>query len=118
MSAGRKLSPAVVDSIAQGRVWTGQKALEIGLVDKLGNIDDAIKCAAGMARLKEYKLKEYPEKKSFFDKIFNKYENEVKTRSIKEEIGVEQYTLLQKMKSYRAMMNVPQAKMAYEISFR
>ena len=118
VSVGRKLSPAVVDSIAQGRVWTGQKALEIGLVDKLGNIDDAIKCAAGMARLKEYKLKEYPEKKSFFDKIFNKYENDVKTRSIKEEIGVEQYTLLQKMKSYRAMMNVPQAKMAYEISFR
>jgi protease-4 len=115
---GRKLSPAIVDSIAQGRVWTGQRALQLGLVDRLGSINDAIHCAAGMAKLETFTLKEYPEKKNFFEKIFNKYENDVKEKSIKEEIGVEQYILLKQMKNYRAMMNVPQARMPFEMSFK
>lgn len=118
VAQGRKLSPTVVDSIAQGRVWTGQRALQLGLVDKLGSINDAIACAAGMAKLEKYTLKEYPEKKNFFEKVFNKYENDVKERSIKEEIGIEQYILLKQIKNYQAMMNVPQARMPFEMSFR
>ena len=118
VAEGRKLSPAIVDSIAQGRVWTGERALKIGLVDRLGNMNDAIKCAAQMAKLKEYKLKEYPEKKNFFEKLFNKYGDDVKAKSIQEEIGVEQYLLLKQMKSFRAMMNTPQARMPFEISFK
>ena len=113
VAEGRKLSPAIVDSIAQGRVWTGERALKIGLVDKLGNLNDAIKCAAQMAKLKEYHLKEYPEKKNFFEKLFNKYGNDVKAKSIQEEIGVEQYMLLKQMKNFRAMMNTPQARMPF-----
>lgn len=115
---GRKLLPAIVDSIAQGRVWTGKRALTLGLIDRIGNMGDAIKCAADMANLKEYRLKEYPEKKNFVEKILNKYGDEIKAKSIKEEIGEEQYMLLKKMKTYREMMNVPQARIPFEISFR
>ena len=71
-----------------------------------------------MAKLSEYKIKEYPEKKNFIEKIFNKYEDDVKEKSIKEEIGVEQYFLLKQIKNFRAMVNVPQARMPYEISFK
>lgn len=60
VSQGRKLSLDSTMAIAQGRVWTGQSALKIGLVDELGNLDDAIKIAAEKAGLKDYKIVEYP----------------------------------------------------------
>lgn len=53
----RNMTTTEVDSVAQGRVWTGSKALELGLVDKLGNINDAIKAAAEKAGLSQYDVK-------------------------------------------------------------
>lgn len=64
---GRGLTKEQVDSIGQGRVWSGQQALERGLVDRLGSIDDAIAAAAGKAGLDEYRLVTYPAIKSPFD---------------------------------------------------
>lgn len=52
----RNMSTADVDKVAQGRVWTGAKALELGLVDKLGSIDDAVKAAADKAGLSQYDI--------------------------------------------------------------
>lgn len=118
VAEGRKLPVGVVDSIAQGRVWTGQRALQIGLVDKLGNINDAVKCAAGMAKLKEYSLKEYPEKKNFFENLLEDYSKEVKVRTIKEEIGAEQYTILQQLQNIKKMVSIPQARLPFELSIR
>ena len=57
---GRKLSVADVDSIAQGRVWTGQQALNLKLVDQLGSLNDAIAKAAKLAKTKEYGVDSYP----------------------------------------------------------
>ena len=54
VAENRNMTPEQVDSIAQGRVWIGAKALEIGLVDKLGNLDDAVEAAAGLAGLENY----------------------------------------------------------------
>ncbi len=59
--AGRKLSLANVDSIAQGRVWTGSDALGIGLVDGLGDLDRAIASAVAIAKVSDYKVVTYPE---------------------------------------------------------
>jgi protease-4 len=53
---GRNSTPAEVHEIAQGRVWTGEKALELGLVDQLGDLNDAIVVAAELANLEEYKV--------------------------------------------------------------
>ena len=118
VSEGRKLSMTVVDSIAQGRVWTGQRALQIGLVDRLGNINDAIACASRMAKVKEYSLKEYPEKKSFLEKIVNDYTNEVKVKTIREEIGEEQYSVLKQLKMIKKMIAIPQARLPFDISIQ
>ena len=53
----RNMSVTDVDKVAQGRVWTGSKALELGLVDKLGTFDDAVKAAAEKAGLSQYDVK-------------------------------------------------------------
>lgn len=118
VAEGRKLSLQAVDSIAQGRVWTGQRALQIGLVDKLGNIDDAVSCAARMSKLKKYTLREYPQKKNFIEDLLKNYKEDVKAATIKEEIGEEQYTILQQLKNIKNMIAVPQARLPFEFNIR
>ncbi len=118
VSEGRKLSLAVVDSIAQGRVWTGQRALQIRLIDRIGNINDAINCASRMAKLKDYTLREYPEKKNFFEKIMNDYKNDVKVKTIKEEIGEEQYAIFKQLKNIRKIVAIPQARLPFEVNIQ
>lgn len=68
---GRKMTTAQVDSIGQGRVWTGQQALGIGLVDKLGNLEDAVAYAAKLAKLSEYSTADYPVLKSWMDSMMS-----------------------------------------------
>jgi protease-4 len=87
VSEGRKISQAEVDSIGQGRVWTGADALKIKLVDELGGLNDAIAYAAKQAKLKEYKIVELPKQKNPFDELFGKKETEMETRMIKRNLG-------------------------------
>lgn len=115
VAEGRNKSMAYIDSIAQGRVWTGSRAVALGLVDKLGNIQDAIDCAARMAKLKNYRLKEYPEKRSFLETLFGSYKRGVKTKVIEEEIGSEQYSILQRLKNIKKMIAVPQARLPFDM---
>ena len=66
---GRGISQDSIKAIGEGRVWLGKDALEIGLVDELGNINDAIEKAAQLANLGKYALVDYPEKKDFMGMI-------------------------------------------------
>ena len=105
VSEGRKLNPAFVEEIAQGRVWTGKEALKIGLVDQLGGLADAINYTAKEAKLpKNYRIEQYPQKKDIADKIA-----ELLNKSLPEEseskgvLGSVQKTLkaqLHELKSY------------------
>ena len=70
VSEGRGIKPAEVDSIGQGRVWLATDAVKIKLVDKLGSLDDAVKKAAELAKLKEYYTETYPGKGSWMDQLF------------------------------------------------
>lgn len=63
VAAGRKMKIEDVDAIGQGRVWTGEQALKIGLVDQLGGLEEAIVAAAELAELKEYKILSLPVQK-------------------------------------------------------
>ena len=56
VAEGRGMTPDAVDKIAQGRVWSGRDAKELGLVDELGSLDTAIKSAAALAELKQYQV--------------------------------------------------------------
>jgi len=69
VAEGRGMKVADVDSVGQGRVWSGEDALEIGLVDKLGGIEDAIACAARMAEVENYRVLEFPEQKDPFQQF-------------------------------------------------
>lgn len=76
VASNRNMTVDAVDNVAQGRVWTGQKALEFGLVDKLGSIDDAIEAAADKASLGVYDVQYISQKLPFFEQFvsdtFNK----------------------------------------------
>ncbi|MEJ7769969.1 MAG: signal peptide peptidase SppA [Chitinophagaceae bacterium] len=112
---GRKMNIAEVDSMAQGRVWMGGKALQLGLVDKLGNLQDAVDCAARMAKIKDYRLNEYPEPQSIFDIIFGNYKKMSQANAVREELGEEAlsfYTSLKRVKSY---IGTIQARLPFEI---
>lgn len=68
---GRHLTIESVEKIAQGRVWLATDALNIKLVDQLGGIDDAVKKAAELAKLKEYYTSDYPAAASWIDNLLN-----------------------------------------------
>jgi len=111
VAAGRQKSVDYIDSIAQGRVWTGADAIKVGLVDKIGTLNDALASAAKMAKLKGYTIKKYPESKSFIEEFFEGYKNEVKTKAIQQDLGLEQWQVLQQIKSMKQLMGQPQARL-------
>lgn len=68
-AAGRKMDIDSIKTIAEGRVWSGVDALRIGLVDTLGNLNDAIAIAADLAKVKNYSVKDYPAEKSMQEQL-------------------------------------------------
>ncbi len=114
VAAGRHKTQAYINSIGQGRVWTGEQAIKNGLVDRLGNINDAITSAAKMAKLSDYKLIEYPEQKSILDKFGSSFNVEMKTRAIKSELG-DNYRYYEQIKGVTQMMRTPQTRLPYDI---
>jgi protease-4 len=112
---GRGMEQSAVDEIGQGRVWAGSDALKIGLVDALGNIDDAVAKAAELAKLENFKISYYPKKKDFWTKLMEKSssDNNVQT-FIKQELG-DQYYIYQGLNQLKRAEGV-QAMMPMQIS--
>jgi protease-4 len=110
VAEGRKKSVEYVDSIAQGRVWVGEKAVKLGLVDQLGSLQDAVDCAARMARTEDYRLKEYPEPKSLLELILGTYKKSINLKAVKDELGEEGYRTYTTIKRLKAMAGVVQAR--------
>jgi protease-4 len=111
VAKGRNKSVAYIDSIAQGRVWTGSDAVKVGLVDKIGTLNDAIASAAKLAKVNSYSLRTFPESKSFIEDFIEGYEDKVKTKAIQQEIGVDQWNVLKQFKSIKQMVGQPQTRM-------
>jgi protease-4 len=115
---GRKMDTAYVDSIAQGRVWTGVRASKIGLVDRVGGIDDAIRSAAKLAKLKDYQISEYPEPKSPFDELFGSYMSNAQSKMLVKELGEENVQLLQQVKKIKDNFGKVQARLPFEWNWK
>ncbi|TGB66971.1 signal peptide peptidase SppA [Escherichia sp. E4736] len=75
----RNSTPEQIDKIAQGHVWTGQDAKANGLVDSLGDFDDAVAKAAELAKLKQWHLEYYVDEPTFFDKVMDNMSGSVRT---------------------------------------
>lgn len=71
VAEGRKMAQDDVKAIAEGRVWTGEQSLEIGLVDKLGDLSDAIASAAKLAELEKYSIGRYPAPAPWYQSLIN-----------------------------------------------
>jgi protease-4 len=115
VAEGRSLDSGFVDSIGQGRVWSGQRAMELGLVDLEGGLDDAIAIAAEKAGLEDYKLMELPVLKTGLQKIMSELQMaKAKEDILKDEFGefYEQWKQVKKVKSW----NEPQARMEFELN--
>lgn len=120
VSQGRGMTMAQVDSVAQGRVWSGTEALEIGLVDELGNLDDAISAAAEMAEIDTYGVKKFPKYKSGFERFMEDLEGasvKIKENLLKDEIGEEAYQVLKELQSFKKQSGV-QARMPFALDIK
>ncbi len=88
VAEGRKMDKAQVDSIGQGRVWSGTDAKRLGLVDVIGGINDAIRLASIKANLRTYRIVTLPEQKEFLDKVFEDLNSEASVYFAKRQLGV------------------------------
>ena len=111
---GRNLTKERIDEIASGRVWSGKKAKEIGLVDELGNLDSAIVKMTQLAELSVYSIEYYPKSQSILEQLSNdldaKYGKESIIKSLK--IGEDVYS---KLEFLNQMDNI-QARMPFEMN--
>jgi protease-4 len=114
VSSGRKKSMEYIDSIAQGRVWSGTRAVEIGLVDRIGGLDDAIRSAAVKADVKQYRLREYPGKEGLLEMIFGN-QGESREAAIRDEIGEEGYKTYTAIRSLKKFLGKAQARLPFEM---
>ncbi|MDG1189259.1 MAG: signal peptide peptidase SppA, partial [Flavobacteriales bacterium] len=105
VSEGRNMTKSAVDSIGQGRVWTGEDAKELGLVDVLGGLEDAIDIAAEMADLESYRIKNLPKLKNPFEEIIENLGGQITTKLVKNELG-ESYEYYQQLNEVMQMENV------------
>jgi len=113
---GRGMTTENVDEIAQGRVWTGTDALEIGLVDELGGLQTAIDLAADIAGLENFRTVDFPKLKEPIEQIIEELFGEMQTRILKNELG-EHYKYLQYAKSVQSYSGI-QARMPFEIEIK
>lgn len=113
VAEGRKKSTADIDSIGQGRVWSGSDAKELGLVDELGGLNDAINYAAKKANIDKYRILELPKSKNLVEQIFNNVDEETEARIIKTHLG-NTYPYYMKFNHVLNMRGI-QARMEYDV---
>ncbi|WP_353126291.1 signal peptide peptidase SppA [Parapedobacter pyrenivorans] len=110
---GRGLSKAQVDSIGQGRVWSGQQALDNGLVDRLGSIDEAVTAAAQKAGLEDYRLVTYPAIKNPLESLLGGSADRISAWFSKQELG-QHYRYYEQLKSTLQLRGI-QARLPFTL---
>lgn len=115
VTSGRKLSAAVVDSIAQGRVWSGTDALRIGLVDRLGGLHAAVECAKNMAHLSSVYITEYPKPEMPYQKLISNLTGQVQISILKKKLG-ENYPVFKQLEQITNADGEIMARLPYDIS--
>jgi protease-4 len=112
-SDGRGKTKEEIDVIAQGRVWTGEKALELGLVDELGDLDHAIKVAAELAGLTNYQVKTITSSSDPLMEFLKKQMGDAKSAVVREAMG-DDYELMNKIRSIRQTTGI-QARLPFDM---
>ena len=116
VAQGRKISQDSVKAIAEGRVWTGEQAMKIGLVDKLGNLNDAIAAAAKAAKIEKYSVGRYPEPAPWFASLLQEKKADYMDSQMRSALGefYPAFSLIRNLKNQDAI----QARMTFIPDFR
>ena len=118
---GRKMTKEQVDAIGQGRVWSGTDAVNNGLADELGGLDDAIAYAAKLGKTESYSTVNYPEYERNLEDFFAEASGlpfaQSKEEFIKEEVGEENYQVIERIRR-ASQLRGTQVIMPYEITIR
>ena len=118
VSKNRKKTFEEIDAVGSGRVWSGKRAKEIGLVDEIGSLNDAVKYAASKANVAEYEAVSYPAKVDKFEQIMSSLKQEsITTNYVKSQMGEENYQLF-KVFSDQNFRNSIQMTMPYIIRIK
>ena len=112
---GRHLTQDSIKSIAEGRVWDGITAHQIGLVDELGSLQDAIAALAKQMEYKKYEVVTYPDAKTDFWEMLSAFNSQMRVKALKEELG-QAYPLYMQVKNLKDLDPL-QARMEYQIIF-
>lgn len=119
VSEGRGLNIDYVDSIAQGRIWSGSQAIKLGLADKIGGLNDAIASAAAMAGTESYSVRRFPEKIDLFQFFLSSSSTEeLKNKMITEEFPAELSGLLNYYREIKSYTNAPQTRMPFSFTIQ
>jgi len=113
VSSGRKMSVAAVDSIGQGRVWSGAEAVKLGLVDETGGLRASIEEAAKLAGIETYSIRELPAAEDPFYRILSQLSGEIRMRILKSELG-EYKKLFDEIREIKNLSGI-QARLPYFI---
>ena len=114
---GRNMNVDTLRKYAEGRVWTGEQAVEIGLIDKLGSLETAIETAAELAELEDdYRLRYLPAQKDFFKKLTESFETSMQQKAAKAYLG-DYYPMAQRLQNIKDMKGI-QARLPYELDIR
>jgi protease-4 len=116
VASGRKLKPSAVDSIGQGRVWSGISAKNIGLIDEMGGFQDALKEAARLAGIEKYSIREYPVLEDPYTKILSSLTGDLKMKILLKELG-ENARYYSEIKELASLSGI-QARLPYFIEIR
>ena len=111
VAEGRFIPESSVDSIGQGRVWTGSSAMNLKLVDEIGGLDDAIAEAARLAKLETYSVREYPVTEDPYSKLLSGFASELKTGLIQKELG-SNFRFYEEVKEISSLKGI-QARLPY-----
>lgn len=118
VSKNRKKTFEEIDAVGSGRVWSGKRAKEIGLVDEIGSLNDAVKYAANKANIAEYEAVSYPEKVDKFEQIMGSLrQGNIAENYVKSQISEENYQLF-KVFSDQNFKNSIQMTMPYIIRIK
>ncbi|GGD45881.1 signal peptide peptidase SppA [Muriicola marianensis] len=120
VAEGRNISLQRADSLAQGRVWSGKEALQLGLVDQLGGLDDAIAEAAALADISSFSIRRYPRYKSNFEMLMEDLSGsseKAKKNLLISELGEEGYLLYREVRNAVRQKGV-QARLPYSLTIR
>ncbi|MBU7576580.1 MAG: signal peptide peptidase SppA [Flavihumibacter sp.] len=117
VAEGRKMPVAAVDSIGQGRIWTGTQALKLGLVDRMGGMEDAMAAAAKLAKLDGYRIRQFPERVNWLERLTGNISKDVSTKSIRKTIGEDWHRVYEQWQSLQEGIGTVQARLPFELIF-